>query len=152
CTPQLRLMSNERLFLSVVLGIERGDAIPGLSDRSLEPGGLFGEPHQRPASRLEALSQLLDLAIGLQDSPPSIANPATHDVRPAEHIARPRGDWQRALVAGLSRTLEGVCDPGITHRDANDVGVRSIHSHHGRERDDTLGESIGSLVAVFARD
>ena len=51
---QLRLEADDRLFLLVMLGVERRDRLRRVRDRALERRGLFGEPGQRVALDLES--------------------------------------------------------------------------------------------------
>ncbi len=64
---ELRLVANDRLFLPMLLSVERGDRILRLCDESLELRRLMRQTRQRIAIRGHLLAELLDFALGLED-------------------------------------------------------------------------------------
>src|SRR5262249_25139987 len=64
----LGLQRHDGLFLLVVFGVERGDGVLRLRDRHLEGRGLLGKADERFPFGADAIGQVLDLALGLEDA------------------------------------------------------------------------------------
>ena len=92
---QLRVVADDDLLLLVLLGVERVNRIGGMRDRRVERRGLLRQLRQRFAIRGNAIAQLLDLALGLEDAARFGGAAAGHEMRTAEHVAFERRDWQR---------------------------------------------------------
>ena len=130
---QLRVVADDRLLLPVLFGVQRGDAVRRLRDRGLETSGLLREAGQGIAVFADALAQLLDLALGLQDAARFFAAPAADHVRAAKHIAGPGRDRSRGEPARNGGLVVAVGNPGIADGRADRVGEEAGDAHDGRK-------------------
>ena len=96
-----------------------------------ETSGLLREMGQGLAVVADAIAQLLDLALGLQDAARFFAAPAIDHVRAAKDIARPGRDRSRGEPAGGGGLIVAVGNPGIADRRADGAGEDAGDAHHG---------------------
>ena len=130
---QLRVVTDDGLLLPVVFGVQRRDAVRRLCDGGLETSGLLREAGQGIAVVADAIAQLLDLALGLQDAARFLAAPAVDHVRAAEDIAGPGRDRSRGEPARGGGLVVAVGNPGIADRRADRAGEDAGDAHHGRK-------------------
>ena len=136
---QLRLVADDRLLLFVMLRVQRRDGVRRVGDCPLELGRLLGQAHQRLAVGGDALAQFFDLALGLENAARLRASTARHQMRAAEHVAVERRHRQRRDPARRRRCIVRPRDARFADRMANRAGVRSVHAHDRRHRDDAVG-------------
>ena len=93
---QLRVVADDDLFLFVMLGVQRGDRVRRVRDGALERRGFLRERDERVALGCDAVAQLLDLALGLENPARFGAAAARHQLRAAEDVAVQR--WRPAAT------------------------------------------------------
>ncbi len=133
---KLRVVTDGRLVLLVVLGVERCDCVRGVGDRPFELGGLLRQAHQRVTIRGDPIAELLDLALGLEDAARLGEPAAGNQVRAAEDVAVRRRDRQRGLPARHRRAVVALGDARLADRLANRVRERPVDPHHRRQGGD----------------
>ena len=84
---ELRVVADDGLFLLVLLGVERADRVRGLRDGAIEIGRLLRQTRQRFAIVLDALAQLLDFALRLENAAGIVPAAAAHEPGTAEDVA-----------------------------------------------------------------
>ena len=145
---ELRVESDNGLVLLVVLGVQCGDRIGGMSDGRLELRGLLREPHQRLAVGGDAFAQLLDFALGLEDAARFGAPAARHEVRAAEHVSVQRRNRQRREPAGRCGSV--VRSSAITRFSdglPNRRRKRPVDPNDRGQRDDARRAGIGWVAS-----
>ena len=110
-------------------------AIAASSRRSPRPAG------QRVALGADAVAQLLDLALGLQNAARVLAPAAAHDVRTAEHIALERRRPGRRSAGSPRARRRSRRDPGIANRLANRARERTVDANDRRQRRRAIGQA-----------
>src|SRR5438094_903423 len=145
---ELRFVADDRLFVLVVLGVERRDGVRRLRDRGFELCRLLREARQRAPLHGDAVAQLLDLAFGLEDATRFGARAARHERGTVKDFASERRDQPPRRAARVSRLLIRRRDPRVANRRANGVGVRSVGAHHRRQGDHSVGVAVVVVTVV----
>ena len=145
---ELRFVADDRLFVLVVLGVERRDGVRRLRDRGFELCRLLREARQRAPLHGDAVAQLLDLAFGLEDATRFGARAARHERGTVKDFASERRDQHPRRAARVSRLLIRRRDPRVANRRANGVGVRSVGAHHRRQGDHSAGVAVVVVTVV----
>ena len=107
---ELRLVTDDGLFLTMLLGCQRRDGAGRLCDGQLELESLLNELRERLAFATHALTQFLDLALGLQNATRFGLCAAGKQVRTSKHVAVERGHACRRLARHADGPFEAVRD------------------------------------------
>ncbi len=148
---ELRIESDNGLVLLVVLGVERGDRVGGMSDGRFELRCLLREAHQRLAIGGDAFAQLLDFALGLEDAARFGAPAARHDVRAAEHVAFQRRDRQRREPAGRCGFVVRRGDTRFADSLPDRRRKRPVDANNRGQRHDIVREGSDGYIRAAQR-
>ncbi len=126
---QLRLETDDSLFLLVQLGGERRDRRRRLRNRRLQFRGLCSQAGERVTVGRHSLAQLLDLAFRFEDAARHRQAAARHQMRSAEHVTLDGGHRQRRHATGSGRSVVGLGDPAVTDCVRDSRRVRAVDAH-----------------------
>ncbi len=90
----LRFIADDRLFQPVMLRVQRPDGIRGVRDCGVERLGFLRQAGQRLALAGDAIAQIFDLPLRLQDAARLGAAAARHELRSSEDVTVHSGDGE----------------------------------------------------------
>ena len=144
---QLRLVADDRLFLPVLLGVQRRDRVRRLRDRRPRaPAVSCAERASASRSAADPAAQILDLALRFENAARLRASrrrtPGAGRGTHRRRASRPAA--ASARLASAARVVRRR-DPGVADRAADGVRERAVDAHDRRQRDDALRQrTIGS--------
>ena len=133
---ELRVVTDNLLFLPMLLRRQRSNRGGRFRDPHIESGNRVNQPRQRRAIERDPLAQFLDLALGGENAARFGLRAARYQVRSPEHVAADGRDRRRRFTRQCDRVLEGLCHVRFGDHLLDRCRMRADDAEHVADGDD----------------